>query len=83
MLSTLAPGPNSNPVHFRGCKNLSAGNNHAQTPCPRNRKLRGCTIQTSSIVNQSYATTVIHTSDACPDDPQQNPNQKPGNKAPG
>ena len=73
-----APGLNRNPVQFRCSKNLSAGNNHVQTPYPENQRSRGCTIQISNIVNQSYAPTAAQTSGVCPDDPQQNPNQMPG-----
>ena len=78
----LAPSalvPNSYPVQFQGSLNLSAYNTHAQPTCPENQKFRGCTIQTPNTANQSYAPTAAQTSGACPDDPQQNPNQKLGN----
>ena len=78
-LAPSAPAPNSNPVQFQGSMILSACNTHAQTPCPENQIFRGCTIQTSNTANQSYAPTAAQTSGACPDDPQQNPNQKLGN----
>ena len=50
--------------------NLSAGNNHAQTPCPENQRCRGFKVQTSNTVNQPYVPTAAQTTGVCLDGQQ-------------
>ena len=47
--------------------NLSAGNTHAQTPCPENHRFCGLTKQTANTANQPYVSTAAQTNGACPD----------------
>ena len=63
--------------------NSSAGNNHAQTPCPENHRFGGSKIQTSNTANRPYVSTAAQTTGVCLDGQQQIPSLMPGNMAPG